>query len=93
VDAPRLLLSVKFEVEVQNPPILNAAAESLLRVTCHGHGERQSQKALCHTTVSVQQGHVSSQHEVLTKVATRTGTLYFRQPHHLWLGVPRPVPI
>src|SRR5829696_6292539 len=72
VDAPRLLLTVKFEVEVQHPPILNAAAEPLPRVTCHGYGERQSEEALCHTTVSVQQGHVRSQHEVLTKVATRT---------------------
>src|SRR5215211_1534622 len=92
MDAPCLLLSVKFEVEVQHPPILNAAAEPLPRVTCYGHGERQGQETLCHTTVSVQQGHVSTQHEVLTKVATRTGTLYFRQPHHLRLGVPRPIP-
>src|SRR5918995_4015655 len=78
VDTPRLLLGVKFEVEIHYPPILDAAAEPLPRVTCHGHGERQSQEALCHTTVTVQQGHVSSQHEVLTKVATRTGTLHFR---------------
>src|SRR5215218_11111082 len=92
VDASRLLLSVKFEVEVQHPSILNAAAEPLPRVTCDSHGECQSQEALSHTTVSVQQGHVSSQHEVLTDVATRTGTLHFRQPHHLRLGVPRPIP-
>ena len=92
VDTPRLLLGVEFEVEVQHPPILNAAPEPLPRVTGHGHGEGKSQEALCHTTVAVQQGHVVSEHEVLTKVATRSGTLYFRQAHYLWLGVPRPVP-